>query len=189
MKILGLDPSLTSTGVAVITDDLQVTTHRVESAPPKRAKGDKTPATLVERRRRIDLIVEGVIRAIPFGREPDLVVIEGPAYSAVGGSAWDRAHLWWCLVERFLGAVCPVAVSPPGVAAKWATGSGRAGKGMAAAHLARLFPTLDVSISEDEFDATALAALGAQFVGLMPTELARHREQLAKVAWPELVSA
>ena len=44
-------------------------------------------------------------------------------------------------------------------------------------------------ISEDEWDAAALASIGAQHLGWLPVDLARHREQLAKVAWPELVSA
>lgn len=190
MRVIGIDPSLTSTGVAVIDADLHITTHRVESAPPKRARGDKTPPSLLERRERIRIIVDqATALVLPWHSRVDLAVIEGPSYGSVGAGQWERGWLWGALVDRLAIAEVPVAVVPPTVRAKWATGSGAAGKSPVAVHLSRMWPDLDASLSDDEWDAVTLASIGAQHLALLPVELARHREQLAKVAWPELVSA
>lgn len=191
MRVLGIDPSLTSTGIAVITADLHIATHRVESAPPKRAKGDKTPVSLLERRERIRGIVDrATALVLPWHHRVDLAVIEGPSYGSVGAGQWERGWLWGALVDRLAIAEVPVAVVPPTVRAKWATGSGAAGKSPVAVHLSRMWPELDPdAMSDDEWDSVALCSIGAQHLEMLPVELARHREQLGKVAWPELVSA
>lgn len=188
MRLIALDPSLTSTGIAVLDDTLQLSTHRVESAPPKRPRGARTVATLHERGARIRAIVDEIVH-LHWADDAALVVVEGPSYASSGAGTWDRAGLWWQLVARLQRYGAPIAVVPPMVRAKWATGSGAAGKALVAASMARMWPALDAGISEDEWDAAALASIGAQHLGWMPVELGRHREQLVKVAWPELVSA
>lgn len=189
-RVLGIDPSLTSTGVALIDADLRATTYRVESAPPKRGRGDKTAPTLPERRERIRAVVERATELVlPAHPRVDLAVIEGPSYGSVGAGQWERGWLWGAIVDRLILAEVPVAVVPPTVRAKWATGSGAAGKSPVAVHLSRMWPNVPEDVSDDVWDALALASIGAQHVGLLPVELVRHREQLDKVAWPELVAA
>jgi crossover junction endodeoxyribonuclease RuvC len=189
MRVLGIDPSLTSTGVALITSDRQITTHRVESAPPKRGRAGKTPPTLLERRERIRSIVDRAANLVlPWQAPVDLAVIEGPSYGSVGAGTWERGWLWGALVDRLALAEVPVAVVPPTVRAKWATGSGSAGKSPVAVHLSRMWPELDAGISDDEWDAVCLASIGAQHLGWLPVDLTRHADQLGKVAWPELVT-
>lgn len=188
MRVLGIDTSLTCTGVAVITGTaagVTVTTHTVETAPPKRAKGDKTPATVRERYERLQAIRDLGLPVVR-GRFADLAVVEAPSYGSVGGSTWDRAGAWWFVVGRLLaGALStPVAIVPPRTRALWATGSGASSKAPVAVHLSRMWPDVDPGISDDEWDALALASMGAQYLGLLPVELARHREQLGKVIWP-----
>jgi len=190
MRVLGIDPSLTSTGVALITADRQITTHRVESAPPKRGRAGKTPPTLLERRERIRSIVDrAAALVLPWQVPVDLAVIEGPSYGSVGAGTWERGWLWGALVDRLALAEVPVAVVPPTVRAKWATGSGSAGKSPVAVHLSRMWPDLDAGISDDEWDAVCLASIGAQHLGWLPVNLTRHADQLGKVAWPEMVTA
>lgn len=186
MRIIGIDPSLTSTGIAAIDTTRQhpaAVTSRIESTPPKRAKGDKTPATITERRQRIRSILDKLRDwATPH---TSLTVIEGPSYASAGASTWDRAWLWGGVVDMLLSRDIPVVLVPPRTRALWATGSGAAGKSPIAVHLSRMWPDLDPGISDDEWDALALASMGAQHLGLLPVELARHREQLAKIVWPD----
>lgn len=187
MRILGLDISLTSTGVAVITTGpfgTSVATHTIETAPPKRAKGDKTPATVPERRERLRTISDLGLSFTPVC--PDIAVLEAPSYGSVGGSTWDRAGAWWLVVDRLHSCGIPVAIVPPKTRALWATGSGASSKSPIAVHLSRMWPDVDPGISDDEWDALALATMGGQHLGAIPVELARHREQVAKIAWPDI---
>lgn len=189
MRVLGIDPSLTSTGVGCIytgsnrAGGLNAVTIRVESTPPKRAKGDKSPTTVGERNGRLRAICDGVVQET---RDVALAVIEGPSYASAGAGTWDRAGLWWRIVGRLQAADVPVVVVPPKTRALWATGSGAAGKSPIAVHLSRMWPDVEPGISDDEWDALALASMGAQHLGWIPIELARHREQLAKVTWPDI---
>lgn len=189
MRILGVDPSLTSTGLALLDQGsaLSVRTVRVQSGPPKRAKGDKSPVTLAERYTRLRAIGDEVMPYVVDSTV--LAVVEGPSYASAGAGTWDRAGVWWHLVSRLQARQVPVAMVPPTVRAKWATGSGAAGKSPVAVHLSRMWPHLDADLSDDEWDGVCLASIGAQHLGWLPVDLARHREQLQKVAWPELVSA
>lgn len=106
-----------------------------------------------------------------------------------GGSPWDRAGLWWRIVHRLLGADIPVAVCPPTVRAKWATGVGggpKATKALVAVAVARLWPDVDAA-SDDEWDALAMASLGAQHLGLDVPTRAHHSACRASVAWPDSI--
>lgn len=174
MEILGVDPSLTSTGVALISGST-ITAGAICS------KG-KRDDTLPMRVARLDLLVAGVRPWVPAG---GLVVIEGPAFGAPGGSTWDRAGLWHRLVALFFEQGCEVAVVGNTTRSKWATGSGRANKADKAAvavAVSRLAPEVHLD-SSDAADALVLALMGAQATGLRPQTKARA-EALSKAVWP-----
>lgn len=171
MKVLGVDPSLTSLGVALLTDTSV-------SAGAIASKGKRSD-TLAMRDARITALVEGVRPWVPSG---GLVVIEGPAFGAPGGSTWDRAGLWHRLVNMFFAMGCEVAVAAPGTRAKWATGNGKSDKAAVAVAVSRLFPELELDNS-DAADALVMAAIGAQVLGMRPQSKARG-ESARKVAWP-----
>lgn len=186
MRILGIDPSLTRTGVAVVYGGrLEVTayTDRFESGPPKRAKGDKTRATIAERSARIAELADCVLE---HARDVTLALIEEPIHGVKGGSIWDRAGLWWSIVSRLQRADIPVVQVNSTTRRIWATGTAGAGKSPVSVHMSRMWPDLDAGLSDDEWDALVFASMGAQHLGWMPIELARHREQLAKVVWPDV---
>lgn len=185
MNIIGIDTSLTGTGLAAVSA-LTCTTRRVESAPPKRAKGDKTPPTIQQRHDRIRAIVD-TVRSWAPAEATRLAVIEAPSYGSQGASTWDRAWLWGSVVDAMVDVGVPLAIVAPRCRALWASGSGASGKTPVAVHLSRMWPDIDPMISDDEWDALALASMGAQQLGVIPCELARHREQLGKVAWPTAV--
>lgn len=178
--VIGIDPSLQSTGLAALYDDGRVVVNSFGS------KG-KRDETLAERAARINqttawvrvLLADTEFAGIAF------VVIEGPAGATPGGSTWDRAGLWWSLVRTAL-PLAPVAMVAPTTRAKWATGDGRADKAAVGASMARRAPSVTITNS-DEADALALAWMGAQHLGWQPASNA-ERVSLKVVRWPELIS-
>lgn len=186
MRIIGIDPSLTSTGVAVIDGAaiLHARTDRIESSPPKRAKGDKTRATLPERSARIAAITAAVMEWAPLGMTA-LALIEEPIHGVTGGSVWDRAGLWWSIVTRLQRADVPVVQVNSTTRRIWATGSNSGSKSPVSVHMS-MWPDVDPGVSDDEWDALVFATMGAQHLGWFPAELARHHDQLAKVVWPDV---
>jgi Holliday junction resolvasome RuvABC endonuclease subunit len=187
VRILGIDPSLTSTGVACIDGAATIwaRTDRIESKPPKRAKGDKTRATIPERATRIRDISDGVM-AWALAGHTSLALIEEPIHGVKGGSIWDRAGLWWSIVSRMQRADIPVVQVNSTTRRIWATGTAGAGKSPVSVHMSRMWPDLDPGLSDDEWDALVFASMGAQHLGWLPVDLARHREQLAKVVWSDV---
>lgn len=182
--IVGIDPSLTSTGIAVIDPDRGVTTERV------RSKGAKD-ATLAERARRLDELADSIVgHVIGDLSGVDLVVIESPAYSNSLGSMHDRSGLWWLITSRCLRLGVPVLEVPPTTRAKYATGRGNAGKDEVLAAVIRRYPDADVT-GNDIADALTLAAIGARLTGwpLEPSIPLASHTALAKLVLPTAVAA
>ncbi len=141
MKILGIDPSLTSCGVAVIQPSGTYTA--VNKTTGKRAD----PIAVIDTRLGA---ITGFVLDHAAGAA--LAVIEGPSLGSHGGSPWDRAGLWWRIVHRLHAADIPVAVAPPTVVKKWATGIGggpNASKAAVAVAVARLWPDVDADVDDE----------------------------------------
>lgn len=175
--VLGLDLSLTSTGRAGVYQD---------GRPPETGTVTTRPAgdDYAARHARLLAAADQILPTV----HPDLVVVEGPSYGSSAqksASIHDRAGLWWTVVGQLLDAGTPVAVVAPRTRAKWATGTGNADKTKVAVGVARLWPDHDAR-TDDEWDALALATMGAQWLGWdMPTR-AHHALTLAAVTWPTL---
>lgn len=98
---VGLDASLTGFGVAVIEP----------GKAPRVAvfRSRATGAELELRARRVNDLAEKVIEFVmqDYGSEGDYrVAIEEPIpgnKTEHAGNAWDRALIWWTVVQRFLG--------------------------------------------------------------------------------------
>jgi crossover junction endodeoxyribonuclease RuvC len=186
MKIVGLDLSLTSTGVATIeTGDghEHCTVERITS------KGSKD-ATLYQRQARLhNLRLDICLRA----GMADLVIVEGPSFGqARQGGQHDRAGLWWNVVDWLInnaeadGWGVPVAEVPPATRSRYATGKGNAAKDAVLAAVVRRYPQVEVT-GNDEADALVLAAMGARHLG-HPIEDSlpqTHIAALDAVRWPE----
>lgn len=183
--VLGIDPSLTGTGVARIASGGRVQVRHF-------GRNGKRGESLGDRADRISDLTCAVADWIcdrteqdPGSRDaPLLTVMEAPSHGSVGGSAWDRAHLWWELVR----CVLPdrVATVAPATRAKWATGSGRGDKAAVAHAVGKLWPDVAIDCS-DCADALALATMGAQYLGWPVKTMARHRDALIAVRWPAVV--
>lgn len=152
---VGLDLSLTSTGVAIIRNGT-ATVRRITSKPNPKATSEQTAA-------RLGLLVTEIVGAIPSS-DATLVAIEGPSFASTGGSQHERGGLWW-LVRRALHVEgIDVVVVPPAVVKKYATGRGNAPKDQVLAAVVRRYPDVEVS-GNDEADALVLAAIRARGAG------------------------
>lgn len=185
VHVVGLDLSLTSTGVAtIVTDDLRRPEYRgVERIT---SKGSKT-ATLIERSDRLNTIV-GQVCVLAAGA--DLVVVEGPSFGqARQGGQHDRAGLWWLVVNALHANNLCVAEVPPATRARYATGKGNAPKDGVLAAVIRRYPDIDVT-GNDEADALILAAMGARSQGCPIDDLPKaHVAAMDAVRWHDRVGA
>ena len=159
MLVVGIDPSLTATGVALLqVESALCTVHTVTSRPVRSA----VPAELatIKRMNSIRDRVETLITS-----RPTLIVIEAPAFSKNNGMAHERAGLWWKLYEMTAEISSGfVVVVKPNVRAKYATGKGNAGKDEVLLAVSRRYPDIQVT-NNNEADAVVLAAMGARLKG------------------------
>lgn len=175
-RVLGLDLSLTSTGIAYASNGQSVTgvIRRTSQGP-----------TVIDQRGRLQDITAAIWKYVgSAGGTPDLAVIEGPSYGSKGAGTWDRAGLWWMVVDSFIGNHIPIAIAPPSCRARYATGKGNADKDLVLAETVLRF---DRVLGNDEADALILAAMGCDHLGhpLVPMPAA-HRTGLDRVAWPAI---
>lgn len=172
MRVVGIDLSLTATGVAVIED-----TAGTVAVNTKVIKSKADDGTLIGRRSRLEAIASEVAG---FACRGQLAVIEGPSYASSGRGTWDRAGLWWWVVSVLHLTGVPVIEVPPKTRAKWATNKGNAGKPAVSVAVGRLWP--DVPLRDDnDTDALALATIGAQLVGIDVPKRAWQKDTLRKL--------
>lgn len=172
--IAGLDLSLQSTGVAQIYAGGAASCYSITSQGHRADTYDQRSARLRDVAGRI---INGL-----YSR-PQLAVVEAPSYGSTGGSAFDRAGLWWLVVSRLHRLDVPVAMVAPQTRTKYATGNGRAGKREVRAAAAALFPDTHIS-NYDEADSLILAHIGATQAGYPVDSLQRHHDALKAVHFP-----
>lgn len=178
IRVIGLDPSLTGTGIAAAGWSVAVG-----------STGNVIADTYAARLARISGLADRVIDQIG---QPDLVVLEAPAFDARSTSAHDRAGLWWKLYGRLIGRGIPVATVTTGGLKKYATGKGAAKKNLVVEQVTRRLGHIwdELGGDDNRADAIVLCAMGHDALGqpLAPMP-ATHRAALAAVAWPEIAAA
>jgi Holliday junction resolvasome RuvABC endonuclease subunit len=170
-RVVGIDPSLTSTGLAAIYEDGAATTDTIIT------KG-RTADDLATRGHRIRHIANTVLEWVV---DDDLVVIES-RFGSAGAGALDLTGLWWEIVNRLQRRDIPVVTFAPTSRAKYITGNGKADKAAVAAVVARMFPDVAITCS-DEADALALAMVGAAGCHF-PVPAVKCPEAAAAAKWP-----
>jgi len=178
VSVVGLDLSLTQTGVAVVEEGRVHWTGVVKSA-------GKRDDSLSDRGTRISLIVSGV-RSLVDRTGAQLAVIEAPSFNSRFGSAHDRSGLWWRVVHMLDTRDIPVAQVTPMQRAKYGTGKGNADKKTVHAAVQKMYGRPDLPIkTNDEADAVLLAAMGARHLG-KPCDVINdwQAEAMVKVVWP-----
>lgn len=173
MNVVGLDLSLTATGVA--------TEAAVEVLVTADLRGCER-LTYIR-----DQVMLAVGNAYTLEREParaDLVVIEGFSYGSKGSSVYEIGGLGWIIRLDLWNAGIPWVEVPPSTLKKYATGHGNAGKGEV---LAAAIRRLDYEGHDDnEADALWLRAMALDWYGAGTPVPQAHREALLKVDWPSL---
>ncbi|TXS13394.1 hypothetical protein EAO71_35740 [Streptomyces sp. ms191] len=168
--VIGLDLSLTSTGIAGV--------DWADAIKP-RQKGHM----------RLSWIRCEIADRI---RLADLVVVEGPSYKhGHEAGAHERAGLWWLVTHDLWRRDLPYAVCPPAQRAMYATGKGNAGKGEVRDGVRTWFGVeCDGAARYDMADAVSMAALGAHWLGYPVADLPdTHTRALNGVQWPEVIPA
>lgn len=171
--IVGLDLSLTATGMAFI-NDAGVHTCRFTS------KG-KADASLFARTERLTKLARDIVDATAGA---ELVVVEQPAFSKIQGQAHDRSGLWWLVVSQLY--TTRVAEVPPTTLKRYATGKGNASKDEVLAAVVRRYIDLAQPADNNEADALVCAAMGARWLGEeIELNLPKGQaEAVEKVRWP-----
>lgn len=144
--VVGLDPSLTSTGVATEAGQWSI--------------GTAAAGSLIGQLARLRVIAHDVLERVPAGA---LLVIEAPAFSRFQGGAHARAGLWWMLVDLADARMCTIVQAAPNVLKKFATGNGNASK---ADMRMALYKRAGIDISNDDAaDAWWLRQAGLHILG------------------------
>ena len=173
MSIVGLDLSLTSTGVALV-DSSNVATWR---------KGTRTD-TVAERAQRLIDITSRILEHIPT--DVQLIVIEGPSLGqARQAGEHIRAGLWWHLATSLHLQRHSVVEVPPATLKLYAAGRGNAHKDQVLASVIKRYPDADVT-GNDIADALVLAAMGARRLGFPIEETlpVANLAAMTKINWP-----
>ena len=135
--VVGIDPSLTGTGLAYGGESEKILTTKA--------------STVRGQLQRMNTIAHRVALHVPDGA---LVVMEGPALGR-GAQAWHHVlgGLWWILAATVVNRGATLVEVPPKTLKKFATGNGNADKAaMVAAVRARGFSPAD----DNEADAIAI---------------------------------
>lgn len=163
-KVLGIDPSLTGTGLVVLNSRGRIVDHTTIKTKPIRGADRLT-------------VIEQVVRNWLRHLEPgDIVVIESPSYGSRTGNQHELAGLWWILRRavadrsNMLGGRLRVYVVAPKARAKYATGNGNADKAEVMAAVHRAYPQVDNSWDDNACDALVLAHMGFVHTGGVPVQ-------------------
>lgn len=114
MSAVGLDLSLSATGVALASGELRTIKSTVDDG------------TVAGRAHRIADLADRITSCVPVGA---LAVIEGPAYAAQAQAGVHlRAGLWWLVAHTLTSRGVEVVEIAPSALKKLATGKGNATK-------------------------------------------------------------
>jgi Holliday junction resolvasome RuvABC endonuclease subunit len=164
VRVLGLDLSLTSTGVATAISGQDASVYRIRTAAVAKLDvpgRDKPLADVRGAQHRYRAIADAIANIARRGSQLDLVLIEGAMYGMGGAQEQygtdDRTELA-CVVKDRLCDVAPILLIAPGTLKAWATGNGHAGKD-------EVLSTMTMRhgyafTKNDEADAMALLTLG-----------------------------
>lgn len=162
--IVGVDFSLTSTGVCAITDG------EAECITIKSKKEEQW--WLFPDR------IYGIAYQILEWADPqdgDQFVIETPAFAAKSATLDKMFGGWWLMIPFLTFDDSPPSLVTPQQVKKYATGKGNAGKDEVLAAVIRRYPDVLVT-GNDQADALVLAAIGAAVMG-EPFEVLTQKQQ------------
>lgn len=196
--VVGLDLSLTSTGVAVLSAqgaELYPLLLRCVGEDGKRTDTYQQRSRRVRAQcRAIDLCIGTAVpeylRPGAAGHHVALAVVEGPIYAGkLLPSYFDRAGLFHGVFGSLDARGVPIAVIPSTTGHQFVTGRGHPvddRKSDIIAEVAKWWPQGPRIHNGDQADALGLALMGAMQLGHKPPfrPRARHYNALATATWP-----
>ena len=147
--IIGLDLSLTCTGVCILRPD---GTRRLEAWKTKKLRGHERMAYILDA---LEAMVFDVRHSHGIGR----IIIEGPSYGSQGQGHFDIGGLTWLVKHRLWTLDLDYTDVPPSTLKKFATGRGNAKKSEMLATAIRKYGY--EGHDDNEADALLLALWGA----------------------------
>lgn len=178
--VIGIDPSLTSAGLAVLRlRDGVVTGETIRVRPPGKLTGHERMDA-----QRNAIISE--IRALGIQWQDLLIVIER-AIPQRQAFALENLGLWWLITHTLWANGVEYAQVMANSAKKYITGNGHAEKDEIMVALFKRFQALAQAITNnDTADAMVFAIMGADRVGWpIPHVPKDQRKSLATGIWPE----
>ncbi len=186
MRVLGIDTSLTGTGLARIDlatwppsnpprqpDEMvafEMDVCRVAAPKPGKDRSKRAMA------RRVKALIEQIEWCFREDK-PDAAGIEGLAYSAGNASAWVLAWVWGETIALCETYDVPLTVVATGARAKFATGKGTSSKDQVLAAAIKLFPDADIS-DNNEADAAIVGAVVCQRLGVPILPVTYYRNEV-----------
>lgn len=169
--IVGLDLSLTSTGIARIRPG-----HPTEVATLRPGSRTGHPRLAWLRTQIRDCTGDATI-----------AVLEGPSFGSAGGLQHERAGLWWMIAHHLYARGIPYFAVTPSQLKKYAAGKGNASKDQVLAAVIRRYGHIPVA-DNNQADALVLAAMAADYYSCpIATVPAAHRTVLRTVRnWPAI---
>lgn len=188
MRILGIDTSLTGTGLARIDlvtwpsshpprqdDELVVYSADTVTVAAPGPTRDKSKRAMV---RRVNALIEQIEWCFSEPDErPDAMGIEALAYGAKGASAWVLPWIFGRTIELAEKYDIPLTTVSTAGRAKFATGKGNADKETVLLATAKQFPGADVT-NNNEADAMIVGAVVCQRLGLPIAPVTQYRRDV-----------
>jgi len=194
LRVLGLDQSLTSSGLALASSLGEIELDRIQV----KARGHERMAG-----------IEAEVISWADPSRCDVVVMEGLSFGAKGNALLDLAGLSWIIRQRLWERGMPYVIIPPALRAKYITGNGAAGKDLCLTAAAQRFapvlpgygdpdapPALD---GNDKADALTLCQMGRDYYGcplvrvpadrtalLRSVHTEKNRTGQPKIMWPQI---
>lgn len=176
-RILGIDSSLTGTGLArADMPDGQVQLATVGASKPK--PGDKS---WISKSRRVHEVLDQIAAAIA-DTVPDAVGLEELAYGAQGDAAVVLHWLWGEVIDLVRHTSAELYLVNVSGVKKFATGKGNAKKDEVMLAMAGRYPHIPIK-DNNQSDALAVCMMTARHIGVpFDTMPAKNLEAMAKVA-------
>ncbi len=176
-KVMGIDPSLKSSGVIALD-------HRGEIVLQRVVKSEPCGLALHDRMRRIELITREILGFVEV-LKPSVICIEAYSYGSDTIGVAERVELGGLLrysICRIINKVYEVA---PTTLKKFATGKGNVqGKLPVCLALNKRYGV--VFDTDHEYDAFTLARIAYQIAGLEQSELKWQQECITTVTAPKV---
>ena len=181
VKILGIDPSLTGTGIAIVTKGPKgnVLWHNLQVLTSK-LKGHE----------RFTYICNEILKVCGKLSDGDIIVMEGPSFGSGGAKSHELAGGWWLTKHTIYNWLLESGIQlkafyviPPRSRAKYATGNGNAKKDgvLKAVNEQTKLNITDHNIADAVVLATMGARLGFVAVDDIPAEELHRVTPLANV--------